>query len=105
MSIPITNSIPNRPTMHPGELLREMLEDLAVSQSEFARATGMPIQRVNQIIRGKRAVTPETAWILAGATGTDPQSWLNLQTMHDLTRTRPSKPTKLLPAVKARRAA
>jgi addiction module HigA family antidote len=82
---------------HPGLILREeFLEPLGVTQSAFAEHIGVPLQRVNEIIRGKRGVTPETAWLFAGALGTTPQLWLNLQGAHDLVATRPSKaPTRL----------
>jgi addiction module HigA family antidote len=82
----------NRTPTHPGEVLREeFLDPLGVTQSAFAEHIGVPLQRVNEIVRGKRGVTPETAWLLAGALGTTPQFWLNLQVAHDLVATRPSK--------------
>jgi plasmid maintenance system antidote protein VapI len=46
---------------------------------------------VNEIIKGKRGVTPETAWLFAGALGTTPEFWLNLQAAHDLAKTQPKK--------------
>ena len=82
----------NRIPTHPGSVLREeFLEPLGVTQSAFAEHIGVPLQRVNEIIRGKRGVTPETAWLFAGALGTTPQFWLNLQAAHDLMATRPTK--------------
>ena len=82
---------------HPGIVLREdFLESLGVTQSALAAHIGVPLQRVNEIVRGKRGVTPETAWLLAGALGTTPQLWLNLQAAHDLAATRPRKsPSRL----------
>ncbi len=66
----------NRTTTHPGQiLLLEYLEPLGVSQAEFARHLGVPIQRVNELIRGKRGVTPETAWLLSASLGTTPEFW------------------------------
>jgi addiction module HigA family antidote len=87
----------NRIPTHPGLVLREeFLEPLGVTQSAFAEHIGVPLQRVNEIIRGKRGVTPETAWLFAAALGTTPQLWLNLQAAHDLMATRPSKsPSRL----------
>ncbi len=77
---------------HPGEvLLEEFLEPMGVTQATFAEHIGVPLQRVNEIVRGKRGVSPETAWLLAGALGTTPQFWLNLQTARDLATTRPEK--------------
>jgi addiction module HigA family antidote len=78
---------------HPGEiLLMEFLTPLALTQVEFAKHLGIPIQRLNEIIRGKRGVSPETAWLLAQALGTSPEFWLNLQAAHDLARSHPAKP-------------
>jgi addiction module HigA family antidote len=78
---------------HPGEiLLMEFLTPMGLTQVEFAKHLGIPIQRLNEIIRGKRGVSPETAWLLAQALGTSPEFWLNLQTAHDLARSHPTKP-------------
>lgn len=77
---------------HPGEVLRaEFLDPMGVTQAAFAAHIGVPLQRVNEIVRAKRGVTPETAWLLAGALGTSPQLWLNLQAAHDLAATKPTK--------------
>ena len=87
----------NRIPTHPGEVhLEEFLVPLGVTQSALAAHVGVPLQRVNEIVRGKRGVTPETAWLLAGALGTTPQFWLNLQAAHDLASTRPGKAIKRL---------
>ena len=50
---------------------------------------GISVQRVNEIVRGKRGITPETAWLLSEALQTTPEFWLNLQSIHDLSATRP----------------
>jgi addiction module HigA family antidote len=77
---------------HPGEiLLEEFLRPLGISQVRLARHLGIPLQRVNEIVRGKRGVTPETAWLLAQALGTTPEFWVNLQSAHDLAASRPSR--------------
>jgi addiction module HigA family antidote len=82
----------NRIPTHPGEiLLEEFLNPLGMSQVAFARHIGVPTQRINEIIRGKRGVTPDTAWLFSQALGTSPQFWLNLQGAYDLARTRPKK--------------
>ena len=84
----------NRIPTHPGEvLLAEFLEPWGLSQAEFARQVGIPLQRVNEIVKGKRGVTPEPAWILAQAFGTTPEFWMNLQVLHDLAKAKPSKKT------------
>ena len=88
-----------RRSTHPGAvLLKEFLEPLGQSQSGFAQHLGIPLQRINELIRGKRGVTPATAWLLSQALGTTPEFWMNLQTNYDLTGTRPSRPVKPLVA-------
>jgi len=82
----------NRLPTHPGEiLLEEFLTPLGFSQVALARHIGVPVPRVNEIVRGKRGITPETAWLFAEAFGTSPEFWLNLQTNYDLVRFRPKR--------------
>lgn len=77
----------NRIPTDPGEvLLEEFLKPLEITQVAFARHIEVPLQRVNEIIRGKRGVTPNTAWLFAQALGTTPELWLNLQRNHDLAK-------------------
>ncbi len=77
----------NRPPVHPGEiLLEEFLKPLGMTQRELANALHMPYQRVNEIVRGKRGITPETALRLARYFDTTPDVWLNLQHRWDLYR-------------------
>ena len=90
----------NRVSTHPGEILKEeFLEPLRVTQVAFAKHLGIPVQRVNEVVRGKRGVTPETAWLFAQALGTTPQFWMNLQNAYDLTSNRPRR--EIEPLVKA----
>ena len=73
------------PPVHPGEmLLEEFLKPLGISQSAFAIRLGVSFPRLNEIIRGKRSVTPDTALRLAQVTGMSAEFWLNLQTDWDL---------------------
>ena len=82
----------NRVPTHPGEvLLEEFLDPLGLTQVGFARHIGVPVQRVNEIVKGKRGVTSETAWLLAQALGTTPQFWMNLQSAYDLATGRPDR--------------
>lgn len=75
----------NRKPTHPGEILQEeFLKPLDLTQLEFAKKLSIPIQRVNEIIRGKRGVTPETAWLFSKIFGTTPEFWMNLQNNYDL---------------------
>jgi addiction module HigA family antidote len=92
----------NRVTTHPGTiLLKEYLEPMGLTQKELADHLGIPIQRVNEIVRGKRGVSPGTAWLLSGAFDTSPEFWLNLQAMHDLSSHRPGKEITPIKAVQA----
>ncbi len=87
----------NRIPTHPGEILREeYLKPLGITQVAFASHIGVPLQRINEIIRGRRGVTPETAWLLSQALGTTPELWLNLQRNHDLALKRPEKKIRSL---------
>jgi len=82
----------NRVPTHPGEVLQEeFLKPLGVTQIALAAHLGIPVQRVNEIVRGKRGVSPDTAWLLAQALGTSPEFWVNLQTAYDLARSKPSQ--------------
>ena len=77
---------------HPGEiLLEEFLKPLGVTQAAFAKHIGVPRQRINKIVCGRRGVTPGTAWLFAQALGTTPEFWVNLQSVYDLARTQPKK--------------
>jgi addiction module HigA family antidote len=80
----------HRVPTHPGEVLREeFLVPLGQTQVALAAHLGVPVQRINELVRGKRGVTPETAWLLAQALNTTPEFWLNLQAAHDLALNRP----------------
>ena len=75
--------------VHPGEVLREdFLKPLGMSQNALAKALGVPPIRISQIVRGKRAITPETALRLARYFGTSPEFWLGMQAAYDLEVTR-----------------
>lgn len=71
--------------IHPGEiLLEEFLVPLGISQYRLAQAIAVPPRRINEIVHGKRSITPDTALRLARALGTSDRFWMNLQTRHDL---------------------
>lgn len=77
----------NRTPTSPGEILKEeFLKPMGLTQVELAKRMGVPIQRLNTVVTGKRAVTAETAILLAGVLGTSPNFWMNLQTNLDLWR-------------------
>jgi len=70
---------------HPGEiLLHEWLEPLGVSQYALARAIAVPPRRINEIVKGLRGISADTALRLAAFFGTDARSWMNLQADYDL---------------------
>jgi addiction module HigA family antidote len=70
--------------VHPGEVLKEELDERGVSPTELARQIAVPANRLSQIVAGKRMITADTALRLGHWFGTDPQFWLNLQTQFDL---------------------
>ncbi len=71
--------------IHPGEiLLEEFLQPLGLSQYRLAKDTSVPPRRINEIVRGTRAVTADTALRLARYFGTSERFWLNLQSRFDL---------------------
>lgn len=75
----------NRPPTPPGEmLLEEYLKPRGITQVELAGRMGVPIQRVNTIINGKRGITAETAILLSEALDTSAELWMGLQANHDL---------------------
>jgi antitoxin HigA-1 len=87
----------NRIATHPGEILKEeFLDLLGITQVAFAQHIGVSLQRVNEIVRGKRGITPETAWLFSQALGTTPQFWMNLQNAYDLTSKRPERTVERL---------
>lgn len=80
-----TKSVTNgMPPIHPGEFLREILEDLRMTQTSFAKAISVSPMRVSHLLNGSRPVTAEMALRLGRAFGQTPQYWLNLQNMYDL---------------------
>ena len=73
------------PPVHPGEvLLEEFLRPLAISQYRLAHVIDGPPRRINEIVHGKRAISPDTALRLSRALGTSDRLWINLQTHYDL---------------------
>ena len=72
------------PPIHPGAFLRETLEELDISQAQFARAIGLAPMRISHVMQGARPVTAELALLFGRALGQSPQYWLNLQSAYDL---------------------
>lgn len=71
--------------IHPGEiLLEEFLNPLGITQYRLAQSISVPARRINEIVHGKRAISPDTALRLARALGTSDRFWMNLQSRYDL---------------------
>jgi len=86
-----------RTPTHPGEvLLEEFLGPMGLTQMDLARHLDVPIQRINEVVRGRRGISAETAWLLSQAFGTTPEFWLNLQMSHDLVACRPARSVRRL---------
>lgn len=82
----------DRAPTHPGEILRyEFLEPLNLSQTELAERLHVPFQRVNELVNGRRGVTPGTALRLARFFGTTPDLWMSLQAKRDLWEARDAR--------------
>jgi len=67
---------------------------MGITQVELAARIRVPTQRVNEIVHGKRGISPMTAWLFSQAFGTSPQFWLNLQANYDLSANRPTRKVK-----------
>ena len=92
----MSQRLPKDPS-HPGEmLLEEFLKPMGMTQVAFAEHIGVSFKRVNEVVMGKRSVTPETAWLLSQALGTTPQFWMNLQTTYDLVHHRAERRVRKL---------
>lgn len=90
----------NRPVTHPGEMLRdEFLVPLGITQAHLAREIKVPFQRINEIVAGKRGLTPSTALRLAKFFGMSSSFWMNLQMVHDL-QTAERKEADILKTIK-----
>ena len=80
------------PNVHPGEvLLEEFIAPLHISQNRLAREIGVPPRRINEIVLGKRSITPDTALRLSRYFGNSSRFWLGLQMDYDLEETEREK--------------
>lgn len=82
--------------IHPGEILKDELDELELSASAFAKQLSVPVNRVTSIINGKRSITADTALRLARFFGTSAEFWLNLQTSYDLKITQKMNGQKIM---------
>jgi addiction module HigA family antidote len=77
---------------HPGEmLLEEFLQPSGISQSDFAETLGWTKAKLNELIKGKRGITADTALDLSEALKTSPKLWMNLQATYDLDKAKKSR--------------
>jgi addiction module HigA family antidote len=91
----------HRPPTHPGEtLLEEFLKPLALTQTELAERLGVSYPRVNELVHGKRDMTPDTALRLERLFGVEAQVWLNLQVAWDLYHATHSKSAQQIQHIK-----
>ena len=96
---------PSRVTTHPGEVLREeFLAPLGLTVNAVATALRVPATRMGAIVKGERAVTADTAMRLGRYFGTSAEFWLNLQTLHDLTKARAKRGKEIEREVRPRAA-
>ncbi len=93
------------PPVHPGEILRETLDDLGLSMNQLAQQIHVPANRISAIVAGKRSITGETALRLARYFGTTPGYWINLQARFDLESARDAWEAKVEAEIRPRTAA
>ena len=86
----------------PGETLAETLKTLGMTQRELARRMCRPVQAINEIVKGKKAITADTALQLERVLGTPAHVWLNLQVQYELTKARLSHRRRPAPRGRAR---
>ncbi len=81
-----------RISTHPGILLlQNFIKPSRLTKAKIAKGLRLSTNRLNELLRGRRGVTPDTAWRLSALFNTSPEFWMNLQTAHDLTKARPQK--------------
>jgi len=89
------------PLSTPGEILQlEWLDPLGITQYALAKAIDVPARRINEIVKGDRSITADTAVRLGAFFGTDPQSWMNLQTHYDTEMAKEKIGAAMLEAIK-----
>ena len=91
--------------VHPGEVLRDELDELGLSASALSKALDVPANRVTMILNGQRGVSADTALRLARYFGTTPQLWLNLQKTWELRKAETEAGNEISRRVKPRKPA
>jgi addiction module HigA family antidote len=94
------------PPVHPGEILREdLMKPLGISINRLGRELRVPVNRVSEIVNGRRGISADTALRLARYFGTTPEFWMNLQAAHDLDSVQRSSADRIALDVNPREAA
>ena len=83
------------PSIHPGLVLLDELEELGITQSALATHIGVLPKTINEICRGKRGISAEMAWKLSQSLGASPNFWLNLQNNWELSEVKNKRNEKL----------
>ena len=96
---------PKLPPVHPGELLKETLDDLGISMNRMAQEIRVPANRISAIVAGQRGITGETALRLGRYFGTTPAYWMNMQVRYDLETARDEWEAQIHSEVRPRSAA
>jgi antitoxin HigA-1 len=99
------NTIDKLPPVHPGEILKETLDDLNISMNRLSKEIHVPANRISSIIAGHRSITGETALRVARYFGTTPEYWLNMQARYDLETARDHWEDRVKSEVRPRSAA
>jgi antitoxin HigA-1 len=93
------------PPVHPGEILKETLEDLGLSMNRLAQEIRVPANRISGIVAGQRSISGETALRLGRYFGTTPAYWINMQGRYDLETARDAFESRVRSEVRPRTAA
>jgi addiction module HigA family antidote len=103
----ITNNRPSKtrrlPPVHPGEILKETLDDLGFSMNRLAQEIRVPANRISAIVAGQRGITGETALRLGRYFGTTPAYWMNMQARYDLETARDEWESRIASEVRPRK--
>ena len=99
------STIDKLPPIHPGEILKETLDDLGITMNQLAQHVRVPANRISSIVAGRRSITGETALRLARYFGTSPEYWLNMQARYDLESARDKYAERVRSEVRPRTAA
>ena len=99
------NTTNRLPPVHPGEILRETLQDLGISMNRLAQDIHVPANRISAIVAGQRSITGETALRLGRYFGTTPAYWVNMQARYDLETARDEWESRIQSEVRPRDAA